>query len=230
MIKNGRRGTLSGKLTVRGIQGHIAYPHLARNPIHQALPGAGRAGRHRMGRGQRLLPAHQLADQQHPRRHRRQQRDPRRGGGGLQLPLLHRIHAEALQAARAQPCWTATSLEYDAATGRWAASPSSPRRASLVDAVQQPSRRNRPATELSTTGGTSDGRFHRPHLPAGDRAGPAQRQHPQDRRAHRPGRHGAAEEHLPPHAGAAGRAGLNPAPLAPATPFPPAGTRRPTLA
>jgi len=38
MIKNGRRGTLSGKLTVKGIQGHIAYPHLAKNPIHLAAP------------------------------------------------------------------------------------------------------------------------------------------------------------------------------------------------
>jgi succinyl-diaminopimelate desuccinylase len=38
MIKNGRRGTMSGKLTVKGIQGHIAYPHLARNPIHTAAP------------------------------------------------------------------------------------------------------------------------------------------------------------------------------------------------
>jgi succinyl-diaminopimelate desuccinylase len=38
MIKNGRRGTLSGKLTVKGIQGHIAYPHLAKNPIHTAAP------------------------------------------------------------------------------------------------------------------------------------------------------------------------------------------------
>ena len=38
MIKNGRRGTLSGKLTVKGIQGHIAYPHLAKNPIHMAAP------------------------------------------------------------------------------------------------------------------------------------------------------------------------------------------------
>ena len=38
MIKNGRRGTLSGKLTVRGLQGHIAYPHLAKNPIHLAAP------------------------------------------------------------------------------------------------------------------------------------------------------------------------------------------------
>lgn len=38
MIKNGRRGSLSGRLTVKGIQGHIAYPHLARNPIHQVAP------------------------------------------------------------------------------------------------------------------------------------------------------------------------------------------------
>ena len=38
MIKNGRRGTLSGKLTIKGIQGHIAYPHLARNPIHLLAP------------------------------------------------------------------------------------------------------------------------------------------------------------------------------------------------
>ena len=38
MIKNGRRGTMSGKLTVKGIQGHIAYPHLAKNPIHDLAP------------------------------------------------------------------------------------------------------------------------------------------------------------------------------------------------
>jgi succinyl-diaminopimelate desuccinylase len=38
MVKNGRRGTLSGKLVVKGIQGHVAYPQLARNPIHQVAP------------------------------------------------------------------------------------------------------------------------------------------------------------------------------------------------
>jgi len=38
MIKNGRRGSLSGRLTVKGVQGHIAYPQLAKNPIHLALP------------------------------------------------------------------------------------------------------------------------------------------------------------------------------------------------
>ncbi|HET9699667.1 MAG TPA: succinyl-diaminopimelate desuccinylase [Burkholderiales bacterium] len=37
-VKNGRRGSLSGTLRVRGIQGHVAYPHLARNPVHQAAP------------------------------------------------------------------------------------------------------------------------------------------------------------------------------------------------
>ena len=37
-LKNGRRGSLSGKLTVKGVQGHIAYPHLAKNPIHLLAP------------------------------------------------------------------------------------------------------------------------------------------------------------------------------------------------
>ena len=38
VVKNGRRGSLSGYLTVKGVQGHVAYPHLARNPVHQAAP------------------------------------------------------------------------------------------------------------------------------------------------------------------------------------------------
>ncbi|MCW8917669.1 MAG: succinyl-diaminopimelate desuccinylase [Gammaproteobacteria bacterium] len=38
VVKNGRRGSLSGYLTIKGVQGHVAYPHLARNPVHQAAP------------------------------------------------------------------------------------------------------------------------------------------------------------------------------------------------
>ena len=38
MIKNGRRGTMSGRLTIHGVQGHIAYPHLAKNPVHAFAP------------------------------------------------------------------------------------------------------------------------------------------------------------------------------------------------
>ncbi len=41
VIKNGRRGSLNGRLTIRGIQGHIAYPHLAANPIHLFCPALG---------------------------------------------------------------------------------------------------------------------------------------------------------------------------------------------
>lgn len=37
-VKNGRRGTLSGKLTVQGVQGHVAYPHRAKNPVHLFAP------------------------------------------------------------------------------------------------------------------------------------------------------------------------------------------------
>ena len=56
MIKNGRRGTLSGKLTVRGIQGHIAYPHLARNPIHQAVPALTELAAMRWDEGNAFFP------------------------------------------------------------------------------------------------------------------------------------------------------------------------------
>ncbi|WP_217520783.1 succinyl-diaminopimelate desuccinylase [Vibrio metschnikovii] len=38
VVKNGRRGSITGDLTIKGTQGHVAYPHLANNPVHQALP------------------------------------------------------------------------------------------------------------------------------------------------------------------------------------------------
>jgi succinyl-diaminopimelate desuccinylase len=44
MVKNGRRGSLSGVLTVKGVQCHIAYPHLGRNPIHEAAPAIAELG------------------------------------------------------------------------------------------------------------------------------------------------------------------------------------------
>lgn len=43
-IKNGRRGSLSGTLHVKGVQGHIAYPHLAKNPVHLAMPALAELG------------------------------------------------------------------------------------------------------------------------------------------------------------------------------------------
>ena len=55
-IKNGRRGTLSGRLVVEGIQGHIAYPHLARNPIHEAAAALATLTATEWDRGNRFFP------------------------------------------------------------------------------------------------------------------------------------------------------------------------------
>ncbi len=55
-IKNGRRGTLSGTLRVRGVQGHVAYPHLARNPIHQAAPAIAELAALRWDEGNEYFP------------------------------------------------------------------------------------------------------------------------------------------------------------------------------
>ncbi|HEX2567161.1 MAG TPA: succinyl-diaminopimelate desuccinylase [Burkholderiales bacterium] len=55
-LKNGRRGSLSGKLVVRGIQGHVAYPHLARNPVHDAAPALAELARTQWDRGNESFP------------------------------------------------------------------------------------------------------------------------------------------------------------------------------
>ena len=56
MIKNGRRGTLSGTLTVKGVQGHVAYPHLARNPIHLVAPAIAELAATRWDDGNEYFP------------------------------------------------------------------------------------------------------------------------------------------------------------------------------
>ena len=78
MVKNGRRGSLSGKLIVKGVQGHIAYPHLAKNPIHLAAPALAELVGRRWDDGNEYFPPTIVADVEHPRRHRRHQRDPGR--------------------------------------------------------------------------------------------------------------------------------------------------------
>ena len=56
MIKNGRRGSLSGRLTVKGIQGHIAYPHQADNPIHRFAPALAELAAHHWDAGNAFFP------------------------------------------------------------------------------------------------------------------------------------------------------------------------------
>ena len=60
LLRVGRRGTLSGNLTVRGIQGHVAYPEKARNPIHQALPALAELTARQWDQGYPEFPASSL--------------------------------------------------------------------------------------------------------------------------------------------------------------------------
>ncbi|GAB2780752.1 succinyl-diaminopimelate desuccinylase [Halomonas shantousis] len=57
MVKNGRRGSLGGVLHVKGVQGHVAYPHLARNPIHDAAPALDALARECWDNGNAFFPA-----------------------------------------------------------------------------------------------------------------------------------------------------------------------------
>ena len=56
LMRVGRRGTLSATLTVMGVQGHVAYPEKARNPIHQALPGLAELAARRWDDGYESFP------------------------------------------------------------------------------------------------------------------------------------------------------------------------------
>ncbi len=56
MVKNGRRGSLCASLTVKGVQGHVAYPHLARNPVHEALAALAELAQIRWDEGNRDFP------------------------------------------------------------------------------------------------------------------------------------------------------------------------------
>ena len=158
MIKNGRRGTMRGKLTVKGVQGHIAYPQLARNPIHQALPALAELAAIEWDRGNAYFPptSWQISNIH--------------GGTGATNVIPGQVvidfnfrfssesTAEALQ-QRLISVLERHELEYEI---QWTLGghPFLTTPGSLVTAIQTAIRDEVGIeTELSTTGGTSDGRF-----------------------------------------------------------------------
>jgi len=56
MIKNGRRGSLSGRLTVKGVQGHVAYPHLGKNPVHEVAAAVAELAQTKWDEGNEYFP------------------------------------------------------------------------------------------------------------------------------------------------------------------------------
>ena len=158
MIKNGRRGTLSGKLTVKGVQGHIAYPHLAKNPIHLFAPALAELVATRWDQGNDFFPATSW-----------QVSNLHAGTGAsnvipgdLVVDFNFRFSTqstpESLQ-QRLQAILSKHQLEYDL---KWTLGglPFLTTPGALVEAVRGAILLETGLdTELSTTGGTSDGRF-----------------------------------------------------------------------
>lgn len=157
-IKNGRRGSLSGRLVVRGIQGHVAYPQLARNPVHQAAPALAELAATEWDRGNEFFPA---TTWQISNLHA----GTGAGNvipGALEVDFNFRFSTastvDGLQ-SHVQAILDRFGLEYDL---DWTvgAEPYLTEAGRLVDAVSRAVERvtgTRPG--LSTTGGTSDGRF-----------------------------------------------------------------------
>jgi succinyl-diaminopimelate desuccinylase len=158
MIKNGRRGSLSGRLTVKGVQGHIAYPQLAKNPIHLAAPALAELAALEWDRGNEYFPPTSW------------QVSNIHGGTGasnvipgeLVIDFNFRFSTEAtpetLQ-SRVNAVLARHALDFHI---DWTLSgePFLTPRGALVESLAAAIRSETGVeTELSTTGGTSDGRF-----------------------------------------------------------------------
>ena len=162
MIKNGRRGTMSGKLTVKGVQGHIAYPHLAANPIHKFAPAMAALVNVEWDKGNdffqptswqisnihsgtgasNVIPGHAVIDFNF-------RFSTESTPESLQKRLIDVLISTGLQPTKDFDLqWTIGGLPFLTRPGE------------LVHAVQAAIRAETGLeTQLSTTGGTSDGRF-----------------------------------------------------------------------
>ena len=161
IAKNGRRGSLNGRLRIRGQQGHVAYPQLAENPIHRAAPALAELAGEQWDQGNEFFPptTFQISNIS--------------GGTGaenvipgeLELMFNLRFSTESTAASlrsRVESILDRHRLDYDL---QWKLSgePFLTPAGALVDAASEAIREitGRP-TRLSTAGGTSDGRFIAP--------------------------------------------------------------------
>lgn len=161
VIKNGRRGSLNARLTVKGMQGHIAYPHLADNPIHRAAPALNALTQEVWDEGNSFFPPTSM------------QISNIRGGTGatnvipgeLEIVFNFRFSTELTDVdlrQRTEAILDAHALDYDiqwSLSGQPFLTPSG----KLVEAAMDSIRAETGIeTQLSTSGGTSDGRFIAP--------------------------------------------------------------------
>ena len=165
VIKNGRRGSLNGTLTIIGKQGHIAYPHLANNPIHLAVPVLNELCEELWDKGNEYFPATSF-----------QVSNIHSGTGvtnvipgTIEVVFNFRYSTESTHEGlqkRVCDILDKHNLEYEIDwnhSGYPFLTPKGDLVASCVDAIKQVTGVD---TQLSTSGGTSDGRFIAPILNA----------------------------------------------------------------
>jgi succinyl-diaminopimelate desuccinylase len=158
MLKNGRRGSLSGKLTVKGIQGHVAYPHLVKNPVHLLAPALAEMAKTQWDKGNDSFPPTSF-----------QVSNIHAGTGAANVvpgsvvvDFNFRFSTESTDASlkkRVEDILKKHGLDYSV---DWVlgAKPFLSKNGRLAKTVQEAGKRHTGrSAELSTTGGTSDARF-----------------------------------------------------------------------
>lgn len=161
VIKNGRRGSLGGVLRVKGKQGHVAYPHLADNPIHRLAPALAELTAQHWDNGNEFFPATSF------------QVSNINGGTGatnvipgeVRVVFNFRFSTEVTDTQlreRTQAIFDKHGLNYELEwnlSGQPFLTPRGDLVAAVAEAIAEETGRQ---TELSTSGGTSDGRFIAP--------------------------------------------------------------------
>ena len=161
VVKNGRRGSLTGDLIVKGIQGHVAYPHLAKNPVHDASPALAELANAHWDNGNDFFP---------PTSFQISNIHAGTGAGNVIPGELHvcfnfRFSTEVTDRElikRVEEILARHNLDYEI---KWTfnGQPFLTNKGDLVEAAQKAiSSEMDFDTELSTAGGTSDGRFIAP--------------------------------------------------------------------
>ena len=158
VVKNGRRGSMTGDLRVKGTQGHVAYPHLANNPVHQALPALSELATTKWDNGNDYFPPTSFQIPNLAAGTGASNVIP----GEFDVQFNFRFSTELTDSEikrRVHSTLDAHGLDYDL---NWTLSgqPFLTDAGALLDAVVKGvSDVNHKAPDLLTTGGTSDGRF-----------------------------------------------------------------------
>ena len=158
MLKNGRRGSLSGKLVVRGVQGHVAYPHLVKNPVHLLAPALAELAKTQWDKGNESFPPTSF-----------QVSNIHAGTGAanvvpgsVEVDFNFRFSTESTEASlrsRVEAILEKHALEYSVSWVLGAKPFLSPRGRLAQTMIAAGKKHTGRSAELSTTGGTSDARF-----------------------------------------------------------------------